>query len=126
MNKKVINSLDKEKIMFKRWVTGHYFQIALFNMITIVLFLLYSAGYFRPYFAITINFIVLIMLILSVVLLQAKSLFLFIVSLSFWIFAAFLRMVGIEVWAERTSIYVYESLVIAGIVMIVEILRSKE
>ncbi|MEK7526479.1 MAG: hypothetical protein AAB546_03295 [Patescibacteria group bacterium] len=117
-----MNNLIPEQIKkdIQVWVTGHYFQIAVFNLIIILMFLLYSAGYFDPYLRITINIIVLIGLIVSIPLLNAGSRAILTVAILFWLFAAFLRVVKIEVWAERTVIYAYEALLLGVILLIKE------
>lgn len=108
------------------WVTAHYLNLALFNLILIILVILRSAGYFDPYFPITIQAIVLIILILLVFLLGVNSKFLFVLTCVFWIFAASLKLVGIDVWAERTTVYVYEGLVIAVLLLIFENIKFKK
>lgn len=109
--------MDKQKL--RKWIRKNYLNLAIFNGIVMILVLLRSAGYFDPYFPITVNVIVFISLVLSIILLGANSRVLFAVATSFWIFAAFLRIVGINIWAERTAIYVYESLSI-GVALLVK------
>ena len=103
--------------VIRKWAIEHDFQLALFNISLILLVLLRSAGYFEPFFLITINLIVLSALILSITLLQVSSRFLFAISLIFWIFAGFLEVVGVNIWAERTVIYCYEALFV-GIILL--------
>ncbi|MDO8503207.1 MAG: hypothetical protein Q7S60_00805 [bacterium] len=118
--------VSKGKI--KSWVELHYFQLAVFNIVLMVLLLLRSAGYFEPYFGITINSIFLIALILSVFLLGTQSRGAFAVALAFWLFAAVLKLVRIDTWAERTAIYSFQALVIGVVLLIWESLfdRRKE
>ncbi len=109
----------------KNWLLGYNYRLLLVNFIIVFLFLLRSAGYFQPYFAISINFIIIVGLILSVLLVGAKSNLIFIVTLIFWMFAGFLKLVRIDVWAERTGIYAYESLVFGVLLFLFEELKGR-
>lgn len=100
------------------WVEVHYFQLAVFNVILMILLLLRSAGYFDPFFNITINSIFFIALVLSIFLLGTRSRGAFAVALTFWLFAAVLKLAKIDVWAERNAIYSFQALVV-GIVLLV-------
>lgn len=102
------------------WVELHYFQLALFNIVLVVLLLLRSAGYFEPFFGITINSIFLIALVLSIFLLGTRSRGAFAVALVFWLFAAVLKLVKIDVWAERNAIYSFQALVVGVVLLIWE------
>lgn len=117
-----------EKIVpqLKGWVAAHYFHLAVFNIILIILVLLRSAGYFQPYVPITIHTIILITLILLIFLLGLSSRFLFLLTTLLWIFAAFLKVVGIDVWAERTTVYAYEALIFAVLLLISESFLKKD
>lgn len=99
------------------WSRKKFLAISIFNFVVIVLFLLRSAGYFEPYFLISVNFIVVVGLLLSIILLGAKSREMFIICLLFWLFAGLLRILNIETWAERTVIYSVEALVIGLILL---------
>jgi membrane-bound ClpP family serine protease len=123
--KKDINNLKNNfGLKFKKWISDYNYRLILFNIIIVFLFLLRSAGYFQPYFPISVNFIVIVGLVLSVVLLGAKSNLVFYATLLFWIFAAFLKIVGIDVWSERTGIYAYESLVFGVILFLFENIKN--
>lgn len=106
---------------FKTWALNRIFGLFIFNLTVIMLMLLHTAGYFAPFFPLTINVIVMVALILAVLLLGIGSNTLFFLGLFFWIFAAFLKLVGVEVWAERTAIYSYQSLILALALFIIEI-----
>lgn len=109
--------------MFKNYsseIQKHFLSIFVYNLILMVLILLRSAGYFDPYFPITINVIFLIGLLLSIPLLRAKSRHIFIIALLTWIFSGLMLIFKIQVWADRTSIYTYQSLIIGTIMLIVE------
>lgn len=107
------------------WVELHYFQLALFNVVLVVLLLLRSAGYFEPFFGITINSIFLIALVLSIFLLGTRSRGAFAVALIFWLFATLLKLVKIDVWAERNAIYSFQSLVVGVLLLVWESLFDK-
>lgn len=104
----------------RKWVELHYLQLALFNVVLVILLLLRSAGYFEPFFGITINSIFFIALVLSIFLLGTRSRGAFTVALIFWLFTALLRLAGINVWAERTSIYVFQAMLVGVILFIIE------
>jgi len=112
--------LEKQELILT-WVSHHYLKLAIFNALVMFMILLRSAGYFDPYLPISVNMVILATLILSVILLDARSESLYVVSLVFWLFALFLKVVGINVWAERTSIYVYQAICLATILLLIEV-----
>lgn len=112
------------KIKVNHWVEKNNFRIILFNMVVVFLFLLRSAGYFHPYFEISVNFIVLASIVLSILLLKAKARAIFFVALTFWLFAGLMKVLKINVWAERTAIYTYQALVVATILLVYEAIAS--
>lgn len=103
-----------------KWSSSHFMGLAVFNLVLIFLFLLYSAGYFRPFVPISINLIVLVGFILSIFLLGARSRVMFIISLFFFLFAGFLKIAGVDPWAERTAIYTYQSFVVGIVLLIIQ------
>ena len=109
----------------RAWVSLHYFNLAIFNLILIILVLLRSAGYFQPYLPITIHTIIFITILLLIFLLGVNSKFLSLLTVLLWVFAAFLKMVGVDVWAERTTIYAYEALVVSILLLISENLKKR-
>jgi hypothetical protein len=116
-----------EKSVFakmRHWAAGHYLQLALFNVVMIMLCLLRSAGYFDPYFLISVNFIVLMGLVMSVLLFGFDSRALFIVAFVFWVFAGGLRFLTMNVWADRTAIYVYQAIVLGVTLLVYESIFS--
>ena len=121
-----MNKKDKER--FTTWVKNNYFQLAIFNLFVIILYFLRSAGYFHPYFIISVNVIVVVSLVVSVFLFRLPSEFLFGVAVFFWVFAGLIRLVGSEVivWAERTGVYAYQALIIALLVFAREIFVRKQ
>lgn len=110
----MINVLKKTD----KWVT--------FNIALMFAFLLRSAGYFSPYLPISVNMIVVFALILSVVLLKANYKTFFMAGILFWAFAGLLGMLKVNVWAERTTVYVFESLVLGVILLTWETMFSKQ
>lgn len=113
----------EEKI--KKWVVDNNFRLIIFNIIIVFLFLLRSAGYFQPYFPISVNFIVIFALVLSFFLLGTRSRTVFVITLVFWIFAAMLQLLQINVWSERTGIYAFESMVFGVLLFLYEEFRGK-
>ena len=109
----------------KDWTEKKYFQLAILNIFLIFLVLLKSAGYFYPYFPITINSIVVLGILASIVLLRFNSRFSFILAIMFWSFTALFRILNIVPWAERMAIYSYESFAIGTIHLILEAIGRK-
>lgn len=102
------------------WAQERIVGIFIFTLILVLLLLLYSAGYFAPYLPLTINLVVLISIVLSIVLLQLNSKFIFSLVIFFWLLAALFMVLNIVVWAERASIYAYETLVVGLILYLLE------
>lgn len=121
--KKFIEDLNNKSSI---WGHSHYVRLAVFNTLIVLLVLLRIGGYFHPFYVITVNSIVIVALIAAVLLLGARSKILFSIALFTWLFAAFLRIVKIEVWAERTVVYTFQSLVIGTILLIYETVRQKK
>ena len=123
--------MDKEKNIGEKesklaaWVQKKHFQLAIINVLLMILVLLSSAGYFAPYFPITINVIVIFGVLASIFLLKLDSRFAFGVALIFWVLAALFRSFRIIPWAERTAIYSFEALAIGTIHFLVEMLLSR-
>src|SRR5687768_15704687 len=111
---------EEQLEIFRNWVKEHYFQLSIFNMILVMLLLLRSAGYFEPYLALSINLIVFIALIGMVTLFGARVKTLTIVTIFFWVFAGILKVLGVDIWAERTAIYAFEALLITVVLLIFE------
>ena len=111
---------NKFSIELKNWTEKKYFQLAIFNIFLIFLVLLKSAGYFDPYFPITINSIVVAGILASIILLKVNSKFTFILAITFWFFTALFRVLSIIPWAERMAIYSYEAFAIGVIQHLLE------
>lgn len=116
----------KQKKGLQYWAENKILGLFVFNLIIMLLVVLRSAGYFSPYFPITINFIVFFSLILAIFLLNIKSSALFITALAFWIFAALLKILNIDVWAQRTALYTFQALIVGLVLFVIEIVRSKK
>jgi hypothetical protein len=112
----------KDKV---NWVKDHQFELGLYNMLLMALVLLHSAGYFDPYLPLSINIIVFLSILLAIVLLQINSRAVFSISLFFLLFALLMKIFAIDVWAERTGIYVFESFFIGSILLLFETFKSK-
>lgn len=108
----------------QKWGNKHLFKIFAFNTLLAFMVLMRSAGYFLPFFDISINFIVLTLLILSIFLFKANSRSMFFISLLFWLFACLIKVFKIDIWAERTAIYTFEALIIGTILLIIESLKT--
>jgi hypothetical protein len=112
-----------EKII--NWTKENAPGLFIFNLIMIIFVLLHSAGYFHPFFTLTINIILILALILSAVLLKASSKVMFIVAIFFWLLTAFFKITFIDVWADRSSIYAFESLLIGSILFTYESIMKR-
>lgn len=103
----------------QEWSQKRVLNLFIFNAVLMMLLLLRSAGYFAPYLPLTINFIILICLIMAVFLLGFRFKALFVITLLLWLFAAFLKIIGINIWAERAAIYSFESFAIAFVLFVI-------
>ena len=105
---------------FSKWASSHYINLAIYNALIVLLVLLHSAKYFDPYWLISINIIIFIALIASVFLLGANSRVMFLVCLVFWLAAGLMRILNVEVWAERLTIYVFNSFFLGVVLLFFE------
>lgn len=110
----------------QQWSNSHIFRMLIFNTVLVFLVLMRSAGYFLPFFGISVNFIVMSMLILSIFLLGAKSKSMFLIAFLFWLFAGLMKVLKIDIWAERTAIYTFEALVVGLILIFFENFKKDE
>ena len=117
---------NKIVLIIQKWSRENTTGILVFNVILAGLILLHSAGYFNPFFPLTINIIFLFSLILSAILLGFDSKVFFIFAFFFWILAGMFRTLEINIWAERTAIYVFESLVVGMILLVIENVRKNK
>lgn len=120
--KEYISKLNlRLKSKLKGWAEERILGVFVFTNVLFLLVLLYSAGYFAPYLPLTINIIVVIAIILSIILLQLHSKFIFSLAIFFWLLTSIFMVFDIDVWAERAAIYAFEALVIGIILLIIEI-----
>lgn len=115
MKKRYFNVLS----LLQDWSQERILNLFIFNVVLTMLLLLRSAGYFDPYLPLTINLIILLCLAMSVFLLGLRHKALFIITLLLWLFAAFLTLIGINIWAERAAIYSFEAFTIAFVLFVV-------
>lgn len=104
----------------QNWAHQNMLNLFIFNAILTLLLLLRSAGYFSPFFSLSISFIIALCLILSVILLGARSKTIFIIVVFFWLLTAFFMILGVNIWAERAAIYSFEALVVGILLFIFE------
>lgn len=117
---------DNLGIRLRKWVEQKYFQLAILNVFLLSLVLLKSAGYFEPYFPITINVIVILGVLASIFLLKISSSFVFVTSLVFWVLTALFRILYIIPWAERTALYSFEAFAIGMAYLILEAILKRK
>ena len=119
MKKRVRDSLKKFNKFRKKadlYTRDNLTGLFILNLIVLLMVLLNTADYFKPFFFLSINMIVFITLILSIFLLKVSSRVMILISILFWIFAAFLKSIRIDVWAERVGVYGFQSLLL-GIIL---------
>lgn len=109
----------------QNWVSEHILGIFVFTLTLMLLILLYTAGYFHPFFELSINAIFFLSMVLAVFLLGANSRSLFTIGLIFWLLAGFFKVFAIDIWAERTAVYMFQALVIGVILTFVEDVNKK-
>lgn len=125
MRKLVHKIFLRDSQLVKNWAKEHFLGLFVFNIVAIILLLLRSAGYFAPFFPLTINFIIFICFLLAIFLLGAKSRTLFAIALIFWLFAAILRVFQIEIWAERSTIYTFQAFILGILILPFENWKDK-
>jgi len=120
MVKEIEELLYRNRARFEKWAAKKMPWIFIFNVFVLLLVLLKNAGYFHPYFPLTINSVVLMSLIAAIILLGIKSRALFVFSLVFWLSAFIFKIFNIDVWAERSGVYTFQSLFLGVVVLLVE------
>lgn len=100
-----------------RWAKTHTLGLFIFNTTAILLTLLNTAQYFKPYYYLGVNEIFFICMIMSIFLLGVRSRAMFLISMLFLTFSMALKIVKVEVWSDRASIYFYQSFVL-GLVLL--------
>lgn len=109
--------IDKKS---KEWVNAHIAGIFIFNLSIFLLMLLRSAGYFHPFFELSVNRVMLLSIFFAIIFLRITNRTLFILALVFWISALFFKVVGVDIWAERMGIYTYEAFSFALLLLMIE------
>lgn len=112
----------KLKKKFDLWLYKRLGGLALFNILLMLMVLLRSAGYFAPFFPLSINTIVLLSMIMGIVLLGFREKELFVSAIVFLTISAVFRALAIEIWAERSSIYTYQAMILAVLISFSEVL----
>lgn len=115
---KIFNLYIKNFQNFETLIKQRMLGLFAFNLILMILILMRSADYFLPFFPLSINFIVLICFVISIPLLGVRDKTLFFIALLLWIFAALLKLLKIDVWAERTVVYSFEALVVGMTILL--------
>jgi hypothetical protein len=112
LRKKIIK-LEKfalgERDLLQSWAKNNFFGLFFLNLIIMVLILLHTAGYFDPFFLLSINSIFFISFILCIFFLRLKSQHFFVFSLLFLVLSGLLKLLGIGIWAERAAIYSFQA-----------------
>lgn len=103
-------NLESKKISLRRWSHENFLGILSLTVLLMTLVLLRSAGYFDPYLTLSINLIVIIMLITARVFLKINHQQILVISLLFMGMAVLLKIFVVNIWAERSMIYSFESL----------------
>lgn len=111
-------NFGKYNVILNNWVKNHLLGLFVFNTILIILVLLNTAQYFKPFFYLGINSIFFISLLLAIFLLGVKSKAMFLITLLFLLFGVFLKIVKIDIWADRASIYFYQSFMLGVILLL--------
>src|SRR3989304_8459250 len=99
--RKFIQNFNQKIPQAEAWAKEHILGLFIFNSLLVILLLLRSAGYFSPFFPLTINFIIFVCLVLLIFLLNAKSKTLILIAITFLLLTAFFTIFRIGIWAER-------------------------
>ncbi len=102
------------------WISKRYVNLAVFNGLVVILVLLRSAEYFDPFWRITVNVVIFVSLVASILLLGVGSRAMFSISLLFFLFAGFMKIIKISVWAERITVYMFESFLLGFLLLFIE------
>lgn len=119
MNRKALTAKTKA------WFGEHLWGLAVLNIVLMLMVLLRSAGYFDPYFPLTINLIIFLTVVLSIFLLSFRDRELFVIATAFLILSGVFRLFEINIWAERASIYMYQAILLAVVLIFVENIKEE-
>ena len=117
--RKILSSYKDKIKNFEDLISSKMLGLFAFNIILMTLILMRSADYFKPFFPLSIHIIVLICFIISIPLLGVRDKMLFFISLLLWFFSGLLKVLQIDVWAERTVVYSFEALLIGMILLLI-------
>lgn len=117
--RKILSSYKDQIKNFEDLISSKMPGLFAFNIILMTLILMRSADYFKPFFPLSIHTIVLICFIISIPLLGVRDKMLFFISLLLWFFSGLLKILQIDVWAERTVVYSFEALLIGMILLLI-------
>ncbi len=117
--REILSSYKDQIKNFEDLISSKIPGLFAFNIILMTLILMRSADYFKPFFPLSIHIIVLICFIISIPLLGVRDKTLFFISLVLWFSACFLKVIKIDVWAERTVVYSFEALFIGMILLLI-------
>jgi hypothetical protein len=92
------------------WAKTHILGLFIFNTTVILLTLLNTAQYFKPFYYLGINEIFFISMIMSIFLLGARSRTMFLLSMLFLTFSMFLKVVKVDVWSDRGRVSIFINL----------------
>lgn len=109
-----------------KWGEKYLFNMLILNTLLVFMVLMRSADYFLPFFGISVNFIVFVLLVLSIFLLKFNSRSMFFISLLFWLFACLIKILKIDIWAERTAIYTFQAFIVGLVLLIIESFRKHD
>lgn len=124
MQKDINRLLKKCKKDTEKWAYSNFFSIFIINLILLILFLLHSAGYFDPYFPITVNFVIIVGIFVATILLNLNIQILIVMAGAFWLFAGLLYLLRVNIWAYRTTLYVFQIFVLMIVLLLYQSLRS--
>lgn len=105
------------------WSGKHLTGLFIFNLLVVLMVLLNTADYFKPFFFLSINVITFVSLLLSILLLGARGKIMLIISTGFWFLAAFFNSVKINIWAERSGIYAFQSFLLGIFIIFLDLLH---
>lgn len=120
LEKKTVKKTYRFFKSLKSEVNNKNSEISIFNLFLLILLFLRSAGYFEPYFPISINFVVLVSAILAILIFNLNSRIIFILLIISLIFAVFLKLVRVDIWAERTMVYSFQFFILGTILFMWE------
>lgn len=98
---------------FTTWSKKNTASLLWLNLMVMVLLLLKSAGYFAPFFLVSVNHIYVLMLLYSIIFLKIRSRELTVLALIFLVISAVLTVFHMDVWAVRSAWYMYQAFLIA-------------